>query len=475
MLSKDLNYASGRSWLTREVVLEIKNYQLVIIGAGPAGLAPLLAAHRNGLLDYLLSQGVAIVEASAELGGGCIGRYAINSDSTASTFIDCLRGPKASDLTALQSHPLTREVASAGDGPVPLQLAGRFLSLVGQTLSTMVAAHPACSVFANHRALHTQRTTEGWTTTIKDPFDLPRTIKSRFVLVATGAHQPLVRLAAETVGDVRLLERYEPKLMQSGDVFVSGGLEAVAERLADLAEPRVAVVGGSTSAAAVANALLQRLPSIPFGAGGVTLLHRRPLRIYYPSMQEALDDGYTEFTEDDICSISGRVFRLAGFRLDSRELIMRARGIGGRPAEPRLVLHQLRPHDPQAMAILDRADLVVAALGYRPLALSVLDMDGTPVGLHVQIDASAPMVDGACRVIDSERRPISGLLGIGLAAGFVPRGKLGGELSFSGQANGLWLWQNDVGMLIVEAVIADLPSPISLATAAFALNAETVS
>ena len=40
------------------------------------------------------------------------------------------------------------------------------------------------------------------------------------------------------------------------------------------------------------------------------------------------------------------------------------------------------------------------------------------------------------------------------SAGFVPRGALGGEPSFSGQANGLWLWQNDVGALIVDGVLS---------------------
>ena len=48
---------------------------------------------------------------------------------------------------------------------------------------------------------------------------------------------------------------------------------------------------------------------------------------------------------------------------------------------------------------------------------------------------------------------IAALAGIGLAAGFVPWGKLGGEASFVGQANGLWLWQNDVGMMIVDQLI----------------------
>ena len=64
-----------------------------------------------------------------------------------------------------------------------------------------------------------------------------------------------------------------------------------------------------------------------------------------------------------------------------------------------------------------------------------------------------PMVDRQCHVLDGNGEPISTVFGIGLAAGFVPSGPLGGEPSFRGQANGLWLWQHDVGALIVNAVL----------------------
>ena len=55
-----------------------------------------------------------------------------------------------------------------------------------------------------------------------------------------------------------------------------------------------------------------------------------------------------------------------------------------------------------------------------------------------------------------------GLFGIGLGAGFVPRGRLGGEASFRGQANGLWLWQHDVGSLIIDAVMQPFGSALAL-------------
>ena len=87
-----------------------------------------------------------------------------------------------------------------------------------------------------------------------------------------------------------------------------------------------------------------------------------------------------------------------------------------------------------------------------PIAVPIADRDGLPIPLAAQ--DGKPMVDRHCRIVDGDGAPIAGLYGLGLAAGFVPWGPLGGEPSFSGQANGLWLWQNDVGLMIVDQVMA---------------------
>jgi len=428
-------------------------FGLVIVGGGPAGVAPLLAAHRMGQLDALLASGVALVEQSDRLGSGSIGGYAINSDSSGRTFVDCLLGDDDTELTRLERHSLTQELAAAGDGAVSLRAAGRFLGLVGDAICRMVLDHPASAVLTNHRALATYRAQGGWRVKVRDlATGAERTLASRNVVIATGAHQPPDRLAAEEVGGSKLVERCAGRLLQSGDVLATGGLERVAGLLAGKVGPKVAIVGGSTSAAAVAHALLHRLPEVSFGHAGVTLLHRRELRIYYPDRASALAEGYAEWTEDDVCPVSGRVFRFAGFRLDSRELVMQARGIGGRPPEPRLRLHHVQPDDAEAARLIDGADLVVAALGYRPRALPVFGRDGAPIRLLAQTGPQMAMVDGQCRILDADSVPIPGLFGIGLAAGFVPRGALGGEASFRGQANGLWLWQHDVGSLIIHAI-----------------------
>jgi hypothetical protein len=406
-------------------------------------------------LADLLEEGVTVVEQSASIGAGTLGRWCINSDSTGFTFADCLAGPSEGELAALRSHPITEEFVEAGSRTVPLRRAGEFLAAVGQGIHELIAASPKGRVLHRHTAVSTQRTTTGWRTRIRDAeTGRQQTVDSRNIVLATGASQPVERLLSEKVAGVNIVERWGRKVVQSGDVLSDAGFAEMATRLSSLGRPpRVAIIGGSTSAAALAYAMLHRLPGVTFGPGGLSILHRRELRIFYPSVAAALAEGYTEFGPDDICPLSGRVFRLSGFRLESRELIMQARGIGGRAPEPRLHLHRLGVDDASSVALLDEADLVIAALGYRPRALPVFDYAGRRVPLFAETGPKAPLIDGYCRVLDADGAPIPHAFAIGLAAGFVPHGKLGGEPSFMGQANGLWLWQSDVGGMIVDAIL----------------------
>ena len=82
----------------------------------------------------------------------------------------------------------------------------------------------------------------------------------------------------------------------------------------------------------------------------------------------------------------------------------------------------------------------------------VFDRDGSGIVLGGS-SLAAPMVDRDCRVLDAAGTPIANVMGLGLSAGFVPHGTLGGEPSFRGQTNGIWLWQNGVGAMIVNALL----------------------
>lgn len=425
----------------------------VFVGGGPGGLSPLISALQAGRFETLVAQGMVVVERGERIGAGGIGRYAINSDSAAETFISCIDGDTHSRLAALREHPLVCEIREMRGQAIPLRMVGGLMDLIGEAIAGLIL-DAGGEVLTGHEALSVQQRHDGaWLVQVRGEAGV-REIVARSVVLATGGHQPTQRLTTEPVAGEPLSPRYDTTLVQSGDALTHAGLDHVADVLEGVAEPRIVVVGGSTSAVSAAHALLYRLPRSHLGEGAVTILHRRELRVFYVTPAEAEADGYLEFGPDDICPVSGRVFRFAGLRFDSRELVMRARGIGGRPAEPRLRLQRLREGaDPEARAVLDAAHVVVAALGYRPHALPVLDCDGREITLHAQAEGLPPLVDAGCRVMDAQRRPLAGLFAIGLAAGFQPRGALGGEASFVGQQNGLWLWQNAVGGLVVDGLM----------------------
>lgn len=425
----------------------------MIVGAGPAGTAVLTAAAKAGLLPQF-SQGLMLVDRDDAVGRGRLGDYAITSDSTAQTFLTAVKDNPEPALAALAEHPAARTVANFTDAlGVPLVDAGPLLRVTGERLADLVSAHGG-AVLTGHEVLGAERTPEGlWRVRLQARasgrvFDQ----LSETLVIATGGYQPVEQLARQSVAGAPLAALAGDRLLGSDQVLALGGMARLVDRLAGRRAPRIAVIGGSTSALATVALLLKAQPALPLGAGAITLLHRRPLRPFYPSAEAAHADGFTDFGPDDICPVSGFVYRLAGFRLEARELVLRMLGVGGRVPDPRVALHRIDADPAQAQAVLRAADVVIGALGYRPHALPLADLGGRPIRLAA--DGGAAMVDRHCRVLAADGAPLPGVFGIGLAAGFVPWGKLGGEASFRGQANGLWLWQNDVGQMIVEQLLA---------------------
>lgn len=428
----------------------------MIIGGGPAGTALLTAATKRNLLPDLAGSGLVVVERDAALGIGRLGGYAITSDSSATTFLTAVKDNVHPGLAALADLPTGAAIRAYADTVgVPLTTVGPLLRAAGEQLGGIVTAHGG-QVLTGHEAVKAQLGQDGvWTATLRRQLDgVMIEHRSHAIVIATGGHQPPDRLAAQHIAGAKLVDLAGDRLVQSDDFLASGGMVAAIRPLSDKRAPRIVVIGGSTSALAAIALLLKAHPALPLGAGAITLVHRRPLRPFYPSPAAAQADDFTDFGPDDICRVSGFVYRLGGFRLEARELVLRMLGVGGRTPDPRVQLHQIAAHaEADTRAVLAEADLVIAAIGYRPHALPLLRDDGSPIALAA--DQGEPMVDRYCRITDANGAPVPGAFGIGLAAGFVPWGALGGEPSFRGQANGLWQWQNDVGLMIIDQLLGE--------------------
>ena len=456
-LEFDDHMTDSRDWRPRLPI----SVKVLFVGGGPAGLAPLIWAARHGLLAQV-AVGIAVVERGSEIGAGSLCEHAIGSDTFAETFLECIQNGAEPRLCALKDHEAAIRLAAYAGGSAPLSVVATFLAVVGRTMHEILLSCGA-TVLTAHEAVRSRRSSNGkWCTTIIGPDGKTRDVVSEHLVLATGAEQRIDDIAAERIGHRTLMPVLADRIMLSGEVIAHGGAARIAMRLADRADPKIAIIGGSQSALACADVLLKHT-GIAFAEAAISLLHRRPLRIFYPSTEAALADGYTDFSLADVCPVTHRLFRFRGFRFECGQLAKQLLGIGTAPPEPRLTLRVLTDGAAglEAWRILDEADLVIAALGYRPRGLPLFDANGRPIPLAAHVTRGAALVDRECRVIDQSLNPVPGVFALGLAAGFIPNGAMGGEPSFVGQTNGLWLWQNDIGAMIMQSCLGEwlVPQP----------------
>lgn len=429
-----------------------KKYDVGIVGGGPAGTGTLFAALQKGVLPELLDRGVALFESGNALGNGRLGDFRLNSDTLSDSFLEILDNDPSNLLSDIEQHSATRSIARFRGRACPLPVAGEFVRCLGDRLLQIFQRYGASNCFLNTTIESAQRTKDG-SYLIKTSGPSPSVARCRKLIIATGGSQNRMRAISEPVLGGACLENPEfQSKAKLTDPILRGDADAwLAERLAR-PNCRVVVLGASHSAFSVAWYLLQK--GFPFGVGGIQIFHRSRPKVYFGSAQAAINAGYHEFDDRDFCPLTKRLYRLAGLRFDGRRLLMQMWQLDGEGPEPRVQLQALEDVRDNLDEMLNAADVIVPAFGYCPKALELFDASGERIPLRA--DAGGPLVDDDCRVLSSTGKPLPNVYGIGLASGFIPSGKLGGEPSFKGQTNGYWLYQNGVGEIILDALLANV-------------------
>ena len=426
----------------------------LIVGAGPGGTGPLVWAAQSGALDWWLKSGLTVLDRDTAM-GGTIGRYVINSDSLGTAYLECLDAAPARELFAqLRDDAVTRELEAMRYGFPPLRLVGAYLRRLGAVLAGAIASSPQSEFLSevHVRALHLR---DGGTVAaeVVTPGGDVRFVEARCAVMALGGRQDLsTYLRSPLLGDVRLADVELGKLITSDALLTTGGLSRAIAMLSKSARPRVAVLGGAHSAFSVLWVLAHLMPDVPFGPGDITLLYRHPARVLYWTRDDARADGYG-FTELDVCPRTQRVNRLGGIRGDGREMWRRLTKRPGTEPEERVRMIELSEADMapvQLRKLLDEADLIVPAFGYRASTIPVFDPEGCR--LPLKADLGGPAVGRDARLLLADGGQVPNIFGIGLGADYRPWGHMGGEPSFDGQTNGLWLYQNDIGAVVYEGV-----------------------
>ncbi|MEU3662047.1 hypothetical protein AB0E77_20185 [Streptomyces sp. NPDC032940] len=393
-----------------------RNFDLAMVGLGPAGVGLLVAAARTGRLDALLDGGVVVYEQRTERLGGKLSEYQLAANSLADVFLESLEEPGSRELLAgLGETPEADALREWSGQYPPLPLAGAFAELVAQRVIEVLERHPACEVRLGTAVTAIDVIAPG-EITVHDSAGGAETVRAG-----------LVCCGGEEFSDSGLVETLDTPTVDGHVVYIDPASIAQADRLT--------VLGGSHTAWGVAARALVDNPGVQ-----VTLVQHRMPKLYFATAAEAEAAGFAFDPEKDVCPLSGRVYRYGGLRGPARELAVRT--LSGPVDRLRVVQlpgewdrELLREHGALP------ADIVVPCFGYRA-ALPEIRMAGRAVDR-----ATADDLVGT-HGTDAESKV--GLFAYGMGAGPRPNPKSGGEPSYRGRLHGVWVYQHDAGDVMVD-------------------------
>lgn len=413
------------------------SFGVLFCGGGPAALGPVVAAARHGRLGDLLDLGIAVVE-PGPLGPGSLAHYRISANSLGGPFMECLGAD--TPLAVLRDAPETARLREhAGDHP-PLSVVAPFLTRVGAVLRDLLTAHPRCAVVPA-RVTGVQLRADG----VEIGTDAGRTLSGRRTVIATGGRPLGGFTSAEIVPGLDLMACQERVL--HSESFID------TRHTAPPARGKVVIVGGSHSAWSVADLLVGE-------ADEITVVHRTATRLFYDSAEAARADGYAFDAERDVCPANGRVNRYGGLRGRAHALARAAMRLPGtRPVPVRLL-----PLDgPQAVKdaeqALAEADVIIMANGFEAALPPILRADGS--AFTAAVGPTGTVVTPAGHLVDTAGHAEPRLMAYGLGAGLAPSAEVGGEPSYTRRADGVWLYQHDIGDIVLPDLLGDLTTGVT--------------
>ena len=438
---------------------ERKRHGYAVCGLGPAGCGFLLHAIKEGAIDRLVDDGLVLIDRSATPGPGKIGRYRLTGNSLSRAFLDCVDAPKLAWLLGdlSDSAPSIAKLRTMEHLAPPLDVVGDFLTALAKRTIAYLASEYKVPVLLETSVETIRRQADGsFSLNLRRVLDGNRlAVLADNVLCALGGRQPRGIVERCEILPGLHLGDYADRIILSDDfLMMSNDDVRQSIPLASGGGNDVVVVGGSHSAMSTIDRLTEALE--PMGFRRIVMLHREPLRLYYPSVEAARRDDYPFDNPGDICPMSGRVNRFGGLRYRSFDV---AKSILETSRTPDRSIEVVSVHlcnlDQQGWEMvktrLKRASAVITCLGYQANLPQVVDPWEREIafrkpcgGLDVDGDGSALAADG---------RPVSGLYIYGIGSRLLKRSDaIGGEPSFRGSADGVWLYHNHGGRVLLDAL-----------------------
>jgi len=419
-------------------------FDVVIIGGGPAGTGLLLKALKDGTRNNLFERRIALVEKSSQLVIGNITQYKVNSDTLSDVFLECLEGETKTFINTGELSDEIEFITSHKGRSIPLPQLEPYLKKLGALLHEALTTTKKCEFFMNTTVDKiVQNENDTYMVHLsgnRNPFT------TRKIVLATGGVPKTLANDNETFAQTISLSPYRSKIIHSDSILKSGVGDDINLKLKH--KPKVVILGGSHSAFSAAWYLLNGTDGIPFANGDIQIWSETLPKIYFNSKQEALESGYDDFGEEDFCPVTGKLYRLAGLRMDGRNLYLQMCGAGQSIKEKRVVHNVYTNQKAVIEEQLKAATLIISAYGYELNMIPFFNANGNEI--HLKGKKDNHWVNDNCELLDENEIAIPNIFASGLATGFIPKGELGGEPSFRGQTNGIWYYQNAIADLIMR-------------------------
>ena len=419
-------------------------FDIVIIGGGPAGTGLLLKALKDGARNDLFERRIALVEKSSQLVIGNITQYKVNSDTLSDVFLECLEGETKTFINSGELSDEIEFITSHKGRSIPLSQLEPYLKKLGTLLQESLTSAQKCEFFMNTTVDKVVQNEDDTYTVHLSGKRNP--IKTGKIVLATGGVPKTLENDNETFAQTISLSPYRNKIIHSDAILKLGLSYDINLKLKH--KPKVVILGGSHSAFSAAHYLLNGTDGIPFMNGDIQMWSKTLPKIYFNSKQEALECGYNDFGKEDFCPVTGKLYRLAGLRMDGRELYIQMLGAEQSVKEKRVVHNVYTNQTAVIEEQLKTATLIISAYGYELNMIPLFNSNGNET--HLKGKKNNHWVNDNCELMDENEIAVPNIFASGLATGFIPKGELGGEPSFSGQTNGIWYYQNAIADLIMR-------------------------
>lgn len=425
---------------------EIVEYDTIIIGGGPAGTGLLLKSIKDGLNNSFIKGRIALIEKTDFLIKGNITNYQINSDTLSDVFLECLQGDTNSILELIELKSEIGHIQSFTGKSIPLPKLDNYYIKLGKLLKDKLEKTGKCDFYMNTHAEKIIQKDQGeFEVSISNQ---NKTITAKHIVIASGGIPKSINQENFLFPNLILYEQFKNKMILSDMLLKTGIPDNLKTQLQR--NSNVVILGGNHSAFSAAHFLLNSESKDFFAENSIKIYCKTKPKLYYNSSEEAIDEGYTEFTQNDICPVTNKLFRLAGLRMDGRALYIQMLGLGNSELEKRVSLNILNDNNLDFEKDLKQASIIIVAIGYAFNMLPVENCLGEKIEFKGELDNH--WVNENSELLDSNKKKIPNLYAMGLGTGFIPKDELGGEPSFEGQTNGIWYYQNALAKRIIDNI-----------------------